>query len=122
RRRSDRQRMARRKAAAQGHSRPADRRALTIRPVELIERKRDGGELSAAELQELMLGYARDEIPDYQLAAFSMAVFFRGLTSAETYALTEAMIKTGETIDLHSALRRKVVDKHSTGGVGGTTS
>jgi pyrimidine-nucleoside phosphorylase len=93
-----------------------------IRPTELIERKRDGGELTAAELEELMLGYARDEVPDYQLAAFCMAVFFRGLTSAETYALTTAMIKTGETIDLRSALGRKVVDKHSTGGVGDKTS
>jgi pyrimidine-nucleoside phosphorylase len=93
-----------------------------IRPAELIERKRDGGELRADELEELMLGYARDEIPDYQLAAFCMAVFFRGLTSAETYALTEAMIKTGETIDVRSALGRKVVDKHSTGGVGDKTS
>jgi pyrimidine-nucleoside phosphorylase len=93
-----------------------------IRPVELIERKRDGGELSAQELEELMLGYARGEIPDYQLAAFCMAVFFRGLTGAETYALMEAMIKTGETIDLRSALGRKVVDKHSTGGVGDKTS
>ena len=93
-----------------------------IRPVELIERKRDGGELTPQELEELMLGYARDEIPDYQLAAFCMAVFFRGLMSAETYALMEAMIKTGETIDLRSALGRKVVDKHSTGGVGDKTS
>jgi pyrimidine-nucleoside phosphorylase len=93
-----------------------------IRPAELIERKRDGGELSTGELEELMLGYARDEIPDYQLAAFCMAVFFRGLTSAETYALTEAMIKTGETVDLRAALGRKVVDKHSTGGVGDKTS
>ena len=93
-----------------------------IRPVELIERKRDGGELTPQELEELMLGYARDEIPDYQLAAFCMAVFFRGLTGAETYALMEAMIKTGETVDLRSALGRKVVDKHSTGGVGDKTS
>jgi pyrimidine-nucleoside phosphorylase len=93
-----------------------------IRPAELIERKRDGGELTAAELEELMFGYAHDEIPDYQLAAFCMAVFFRGLTSAETYALTEAMIKTGDTVDLRSALGRKVVDKHSTGGVGDKTS
>jgi pyrimidine-nucleoside phosphorylase len=93
-----------------------------IRPVELIERKRDGGELTAQELEELMLGYAKGEIPDYQLAAFCMAVYFRGLTAAETYALMEAMIKTGETIDLRSALGRKVVDKHSTGGVGDKTS
>ena len=93
-----------------------------IRPVELIERKRDGGELTAEELEELMLGYAKGEVPDYQLAAFCMAVYFRGLTAAETYALMEAMIKTGETVDLRSALGRKVVDKHSTGGVGDKTS
>src|SRR6266536_6616379 len=93
-----------------------------IRVPELIERKRDGGELSAEELAELMLGYAEGEIPDYQLAAFCMAVFFRGLTSAETYAMTDALIRTGETVDLHGALGRKVVDKHSTGGVGDKTS
>jgi pyrimidine-nucleoside phosphorylase len=93
-----------------------------IRPAELIQRKRDGGELTSAELHELMLGYARDEIPDYQLAAFCMAVYFKGLTSAETYAMTEAMIATGETVDLRAALGRKVVDKHSTGGVGDKTS
>jgi pyrimidine-nucleoside phosphorylase len=93
-----------------------------IRVPELIERKRDGGELSPAELSELMLGYAKGEIPDYQLAAFCMAVFFRGLSSAETYAMTDALIRTGETVDLHGALGRKVVDKHSTGGVGDKTS
>jgi pyrimidine-nucleoside phosphorylase len=93
-----------------------------IRPAELIERKRDGGELTPEELNELMQAYARDEVPDYQLAALCMAIFFRGLNSAETYALTRAMIATGETVDLHSALGRKVVDKHSTGGVGDKTS
>ncbi|HZO97206.1 MAG TPA: thymidine phosphorylase [Gaiellaceae bacterium] len=93
-----------------------------IRPAELIRRKRDGEELSADELSELVLGYARGEIPDYQLAAFCMAVYFRGLTPAETFALTEAMIASGETIDLGAALGRKVVDKHSTGGVGDKTS
>src|SRR5437588_7859867 len=93
-----------------------------IRVPELIERKRDGGELSPDELAELMLGYAKGEIPDYQLAAFCMAVFFRGLSSAETYALTDALIRTGETVDLHGALGRKVVDKHPTGGVGDKTS
>jgi len=93
-----------------------------IRVPELIKRKRDGGELSAEELAELMLGYAEGSIPDYQLAAFCMAVFFRGLTSAETYAMTDALIRTGETVDLHGALGRKVVDKHSTGGVGDKTS
>ena len=93
-----------------------------IRPAELIQRKRDGGELTSEELNELMLGYARDEVPDYQMAALCMAIFFRGLTSAETYAMTQAMIATGDTVDLRSALGRKVVDKHSTGGVGDKTS
>ena len=68
-----------------------------IRPAELIERKRNGEELGAAELSELILGYARGEIPDYQLAAFCMAVYFRGLNAAETYALTDAMIRSGKT-------------------------
>ena len=94
-----------------------------MRPtVELIQRKRDGEELSSEEISELILGYARGDVPDYQLAAFSMAVYFRGLSARETYALTDAMIRSGETIDLASALGRKVVDKHSTGGVGDKTS
>jgi pyrimidine-nucleoside phosphorylase len=92
-----------------------------IRAAELIQRKRDGHELSADEIASLVLAYARDEVPDYQMAAFCMAVFFRGLNSAETHALTDAMIRSGETIDL-SSLGRKVVDKHSTGGVGDKTS
>ncbi|MCW2965296.1 MAG: pyrimidine-nucleoside phosphorylase, partial [Actinomycetia bacterium] len=93
-----------------------------IRPAELIHRKRDGEELSADEISELVLGYTRGEVPDYQMAAFCMAVFFRGLSPAETFALTDAMIRSGETIDLGAALGRKVVDKHSTGGVGDKTS
>ncbi len=93
-----------------------------IRPAELIQRKRDGEELAPEELAELVLGYARGEIPDYQLAAFLMAVYFRGLSSAETSVLTDAMVASGETIDLAAALGRKVVDKHSTGGVGDKTS
>jgi pyrimidine-nucleoside phosphorylase len=92
-----------------------------IPPAELIQRKRDGAELSDAEIGELVLAYARDEVPDYQMAAFCMAAYFRGLTPAETHALTDAMVRSGETIDL-SALGRKVVDKHSTGGVGDKTS
>jgi pyrimidine-nucleoside phosphorylase len=95
---------------------------MTIRAVELIERKRDGEELGADELRELVLGYTRDEIPDYQIAAFLMAVYFRGLSSAETFALTDAMVASGETIDLGAALGRRCVDKHSTGGVGDKTS
>jgi pyrimidine-nucleoside phosphorylase len=70
----------------------------------------------------LIVEYARGNVPDYQLAAFCMAVFFRGLDGAETFALTDAMIRSGETIDLHGAIGRKVVDKHSTGGVGDKTS
>jgi pyrimidine-nucleoside phosphorylase len=93
-----------------------------IRPAELIERKRDGEELSAEEIAELVLGYGRGDVPDYQMAAFCMAVFFRGLTPAETFALTDAFIRSGETLDLRAALGRKVVDKHSTGGVGDKTS
>jgi pyrimidine-nucleoside phosphorylase len=93
-----------------------------IRPAELIERKRNGAVLSDDEIAELILGYARGEIPDYQLAAFCMAVYFRGLNAAETYALTDAMIRSGTTLDLGSALGRRVVDKHSTGGVGDKTS
>jgi pyrimidine-nucleoside phosphorylase len=93
-----------------------------IRPADLIERKRNGEELGADELAELILGYARDEVPDYQMAAWCMAVYFEGLSDAETFALTDAMIRSGETLDLGAALGRKVVDKHSTGGVGDKTS
>ncbi|HSC90894.1 MAG TPA: thymidine phosphorylase [Gaiellaceae bacterium] len=93
-----------------------------IRAAELVQRKRDGEELPADELAELVLAYARDEVPDYQLAAFCMAVFFRGLSPAETFALTDAMVRSGERLDLRSELGRKVVDKHSTGGVGDKTS
>jgi pyrimidine-nucleoside phosphorylase len=93
-----------------------------IRPAELIQRKRDGEELAADEIRELVLGYARGEVPDYQMAAFCMAVYFRGLSGAETFALTDAMIASGDTIELGAALGRKAVDKHSTGGVGDKTS
>ena len=93
-----------------------------IRAADLIERKRNGEELAPEEIAELILGYARGDIPDYQLAAWCMAVYFRGLTGRETHALTEAMIRSGETLDLGAALGRRVVDKHSTGGVGDKTS
>ncbi|HWM14119.1 MAG TPA: thymidine phosphorylase, partial [Gaiellaceae bacterium] len=92
-----------------------------IAPAETIQRKRDGAELSAAEIGELVLAYARGDVPDYQMAAFCMATYFQGLTPAETHALTDAMVRSGETVDL-SGLGRRVVDKHSTGGVGDKTS
>ena len=92
-----------------------------IRPAELIERKRDGGVLSVAELEELVLGYTNGTVHDEQMAAFLMAVYFRGLTPEETFALTDAMVRSGESIDL-SPIGRPVVDKHSTGGVGDKTS
>ena len=93
-----------------------------IHAAELIQRKRDGEELAPDEIAELVLEYVNDQVPDYQMAAFCMAVFFRGLSTAETFALTDAMIRSGDTIDLAAALGRKVVDKHSTGGVGDKTS
>jgi pyrimidine-nucleoside phosphorylase len=93
-----------------------------MRPAELIEAKRDGREHSATEIADLILAYSRDEVPDYQMAAWCMAVYFRGLNGAETFALTDAMIRSGETLDLGAVLGRKVVDKHSTGGVGDKTS
>ena len=95
---------------------------IVMRPAELIEQKRNGGEHDAVELSGLVLAYARDEVPDYQMAAWCMAIFFQGLTARETHALTDAMVRSGETIDLGAALGRKVVDKHSTGGVGDKTS
>ena len=95
---------------------------MSIRPADVIERKRNGEELPTDDIRELVLGYGRGEIPDYQLAAFCMAVWFRGLSAAETLAMTEAIIESGETIQLGEAIGRKVVDKHSTGGVGDKTS
>ena len=73
-------------------------------------------------MAELILAYARDEVPDYQMAAWCMAVYFNGLSGAETFALTDAMIRSGDTLAIGAALGRKVVDKHSTGGVGDKTS
>ena len=90
--------------------------------AEVIERKRNGGEIPAPELREFVAAYARDELPDYQAAALLMAIWFRGLSSVETFALTEAMVASGETIGLAARLGRRVVDKHSTGGVGDKTT
>ena len=95
---------------------------VAIRVPELIERKRNGGELAAEEISELVLGFTRGDIPDYQMSAWCMAVYFRGLTGRETHALTDAMVRSGETLELGAAIGRRVVDKHSTGGVGDKTS
>src|SRR5213082_1864929 len=86
--------------------------------VELIERKRNGEELSASDVREFIAAYVRGDVPEYQTAAFLMAVWFCGLTTAETYAMTDAMVASGDTVGLAARLGRRVVDKHSTGGVG----
>ena len=91
-----------------------------IRVVELIERKRDGGKLTADEIDHLIRGYTRGEIPDYQMSAFLMAVVLRGMDAKETAALTASMVGSGERLDLSRFGR--VVDKHSTGGVGDKTT
>ncbi|HEU5244158.1 MAG TPA: hypothetical protein VFU33_07140, partial [Gaiellaceae bacterium] len=90
--------------------------------ADLIERKRNGEELPASALREFVAAFARDDLPDYQAAALLMAVWFRGLSPAETFALTEAMVASGETVDFADRLGRRVVDKHSTGGVGDKTT
>lgn len=90
-------------------------------PVELIIKKRDGGELSSVELRELIQGVTKDRVPDYQLSAFLMAVYFRGMSDAETVALTEAMLHSGKVLSLGS-VRAPKIDKHSTGGVGDKVS
>ncbi len=92
-----------------------------MRAVDVIQHKRDGIELSLEEIRFFIDSYTRGEIPDYQAAAFAMAVFFRGMTPAETVALTESMMRTGEVLDLKDLPGPKA-DKHSTGGVGDKTS
>ncbi|HJP86620.1 MAG TPA: thymidine phosphorylase [Gemmatimonadaceae bacterium] len=87
----------------------------------LIERKRDGGRLEAGEIHDLVIAFSRGEVPDYQMAAFLMAVYYRGLDRKETNALMDAMLESGRRLDF-SQLSRPRVDKHSTGGVGDKTS
>ena len=92
-----------------------------MRTVDLIQRKRNGEELSSEEIAFLIDGYTQGEIPDYQMSAFLMAVYFKGMVDSETDALTRCMLSSGTTIDLSSVPGVKV-DKHSTGGVGDKTS
>jgi pyrimidine-nucleoside phosphorylase len=92
-----------------------------VRIVDLIEKKREGGAHSRAELEALVLGYVRGDVPDYQMAAWLMAVCWRGMQPEETADLTEVMAASGERLDL-SSIGRPVADKHSTGGVGDKTS
>lgn len=88
-----------------------------MNPVELIKLKRDGQALSADQIKELIAGYTAGEIPDYQMSAFLMSVFFKGMNSEETAALVEAMLHSGKTVDL-SDIKAPKFDKHSTGGIG----
>jgi len=87
----------------------------------LIERKRDGGRITPAEWHELIRAYTTGDVPDYQMSALLMAIFFKGLDGEEMYALTDAMLTSGDVLDLsHIATPR--LDKHSTGGVGDKVS
>src|SRR5512133_527177 len=92
-----------------------------MRAYEAIQAKRDGRPLAAQDLRELVDGFVSGAIPDYQMAAFCMAVFFRGMTDAETSAFTEAMLRSGDVLDL-SDIPGVKIDKHSTGGVGDKVS
>lgn len=92
-----------------------------MRMVDLIEKKKAGKELTKEEIHYIIDGYVKEEIPDYQMSAFMMAVYFQGMTSLETAHLTYAMMQSGDVLDL-SKIKGIKVDKHSTGGVGDKTS
>ena len=92
-----------------------------MRTVDLIQRKRDGEELDPEDVTALVEAYIREEIPDYQMSAFLMAVYFSGMSDREVSALTGCLLHSGQTLDLSSVPGTKV-DKHSTGGVGDKTS
>lgn len=92
-----------------------------MNPVELIRKKRDGGILTKSELETFIGGFVKGEIPDYQMSAFLMAAFLKGMTDEETATFTEVMLHSGEVVDL-SLISGIKVDKHSTGGVGDKVS
>ena len=92
-----------------------------MRPYDIILKKRNGKEHTKEEIEHLIEGYTKENIPDYQLSAWAMAVFFQGMTAHETAYLTTAMAESGDMIDL-SKIKGFKVDKHSTGGVGDTTT
>ncbi|WP_394548314.1 pyrimidine-nucleoside phosphorylase [Priestia aryabhattai] len=92
-----------------------------MRMVDLIEKKRNGHELNKAEIDFIIEGYTKGDLPDYQLSAFAMAIYFQGMTQEERVNLTQAMVESGDQIDL-SKIEGIKVDKHSTGGVGDTTT
>lgn len=94
---------------------------MGLLPAEIIKKKRNGGELTDQEISEFITQYTRGEIPDYQMSALLMAIYFRGMTDQETLTLTKCMLHSGKVIDLKSIPEFKV-DKHSTGGVGDKTS
>ena len=89
--------------------------------LSLIEKKRDGGELTADEINTLVADFTAEKIPDYQMSAWAMAVFFRGMTAEETRSLTEAMMNSGRVLKYPKNSLPKI-DKHSTGGIGDKTS